>query len=194
MVIDSLDVQRIMRFVATDRSAVVEYLAESLDRLANAGVDFAAITANTPHIVFDEVAKRSRVPLISIVEVCAREAQRRGLERLALIGTRFTMEADFYPKVFARHGIAVVAPDEQDQGWAHDRYTLELLKGTFLDSTRVGFVSLITRLREEKEIDGVILGGTELPLLLQSPVIADLPVLDTTALHVAAIVQRLRES
>ena len=192
MLIDSLDVQRIMRFVASDRAAVAEYLGESLDRLANAGVDFAAITANTPHIVFDEVARRSRVPLISIVEVCAEEAHRLGLTRLALLGTRFTMQADFYPKVFARHGIAVVVPDERDQIWAHDRYTIELLKGTFLDSTRHGFVELITRLRDEKKVDGVILGGTELPLLLQSPVIADLPILDTTALHVAAIVKRLR--
>jgi aspartate racemase len=194
MVIDSLDVQRIMRFVASDRAAVVEYLEESLDRLARAGVDFAAITANTPHIVFDEVAKRSRVPLISIVEVCAQEAKRRGLKRLALLGTRFTMEADFYPKVFARHGIAIVVPEEHDRAWAHDRYTLELLKGDFKDSTRREFVALITRLRDQQSVDGVILGGTELPLLLESPIIAELPVLDTTALHVAAIVQRLRES
>jgi aspartate racemase len=194
LIIDSLDVQRIMRYVATDRAAVAAYLAESLDRLANAGVDFAAITANTPHIVFDEVAKQSPVPLISIVEVCAEEAKRRGLKRFALLGTRFTMEADFYPKVFTRHEIAIVVPDERDRGWAHDRYTLELLKGDFRDSTRDGFVSLITRLRDEQRVDGVILGGTELPLLLQSPVIANLPVLDTTALHVAAIVQRLRQS
>jgi aspartate racemase len=194
MIIDSLDVQRIMRYVATDRAAVAAYLGESLDRLANAGVDFAAITANTPHIVFDEVAKRSRVPLISIVEVCAKDAEQRGLKRPALLGTRFTMDADFYPKVFARRGIAIVVPDERDRAWAHDRYTLELLKGDFRDSTRREFVALITRLRDEKKVDGVILGGTELPLLLDAPVIADLPVLDTTALHVEAIVQRLRKA
>ena len=98
IVIDSLDVQRALHLVATDRPALVEYLLASLRRLAGAGVDFIAMTANTPHIVFDELAARSAIPLVSIVEVCAEEARRRGLARLALLGTRFTMDAPFYPE------------------------------------------------------------------------------------------------
>jgi aspartate racemase len=86
----------------------------------------------------------------------------------------------------------VVSPDDSDRAWIHARYVGELLKGDFRDSTRQEFVSLVGRLRSELGIDGVILGGTELPLLLTSPVIADLPALDTTALHVAAIVRRLQ--
>jgi aspartate racemase len=193
IMIDSVDVQHTMHLVATDRAALVEYLMQPLDRLANAGVTFAAITANTPHIVFDELAARARVPLISIVEVCAREAQRRGLKRVLLLGTRFTMENDFYPKVCARHGVVVVVPDGPDREWVHVRYVGELLKGVFLDSTRAGFISLVERLRDEKKVDGIVLGGTELPLLLSASVIADLAVLDTTALHVAAIVEKLRQ-
>ena len=88
--------------------------------------------------------------------------------------------------------MVVVQPSETDQLWVHDRYVGQLLKGEFRDDTRREFTSLIARLREEERIDGVILGGTELPLLLRSPVIADVPVLDTTELHVAAIVDRLR--
>jgi aspartate racemase len=160
--------------------------------LAGAGVDFAALTANTPHIVFDELAARSPVPLLSIVEVCAEEAQRRRLTRLALLGTRFTMEGSFYPTVFARYGIAVVPPKEADRAWVHERYIGELLKGDFRDATRTQVVDLVARLRAEERIDGVILGGTELPLLLPTPVIAEVPALDTTALHVDAIVGRLR--
>ena len=102
--------QRALRLVATDRDALIEYLLASVRRLTGAGADFIAMTANTPHIVFDELAARSSVPLLSIVEVCAEEAHRRGLRRLALLGTRFTMEAPFYPAVCARHGIAVVTP------------------------------------------------------------------------------------
>ena len=83
IVIDSLDVRRALRLVGTDLPALTEYLVESLRRLAGAGVDFAAITANTPHIVFDDLAARSPVRLVSIVEVCAREARQRGLSRLA---------------------------------------------------------------------------------------------------------------
>jgi aspartate racemase len=194
IVIDSLDVQRALRLVATDRPALVAYLLDSLRRLAGAGADFVAMTANTPHIVFDELAARSAVPLLSIVEVCAAEAERRGLRRLALLGTRFTMEAPFYAEVCARRGIAVVTLGDADRAWVHERYVGELLRGDFRDDTRREFVALVARLRDEQGIDGVILGGTELPLLLPTPTIAELPALDTTALHVAAIVERLRRT
>lgn len=191
MVIDSLDVWRALRLVDTDRAALTEYLLGSLRRLADAGCDFVAMTANTPHIVFDELAARSPVPLLSIVEVCAEEAQRRGLRRLALLGTRFTMDAPFFAEVFARYGIAIVLPGEGERAWIHERYVGELLKGEFRDDTRERFVALVSRLRSGEGVDGVILGGTELPLLLNTPSVAGLPALDTTALHVSAIVDRL---
>lgn len=114
IVIDSLDVRRALYLVERDRSALTEYLLASLRRLAGAGVDFAAMSANTPHIVFDDLAARAPVPLISMVEVCAHEARQRGLRRLGLLGTRFTMEGPFYPAVCARYGIAVVTPNDVD--------------------------------------------------------------------------------
>ena len=194
IVIDSLDVRRALQLVESDRPALIDYFLASLRRLAAAGVDFAVISANTPHIVFDDLVARSPVPLVSIVEACAEEARRRGLGRPALLGTRFTMDAPFYADVFARYGIAVTLPNDVDRAWVHERYVGELLKGEFRDDTRRQFVSLVERLRKEQTIDGVILGGTELPLLLSAPVIADVPVLDTTALHVAAIVERLRQA
>jgi aspartate racemase len=101
------------------------------------------------------------------------------------------MEAPFYPEVCARKGITVVIPKAADRTWIHDRYVGELLKGEFRDETRQQFMSLASRLRHEQNIDGIILGGTELPLLLSAPEIAGVPLLDTTALHVAAIVERL---
>lgn len=192
IVLDSLDVQRALRLVATDRASLVDYLYNSIRRLAGAGVDFIAMTANTPHIVFDELKSKSPVPLISIVEVCATEATRRRFRKLGLVGTRFTMEAPFYPDVCARHGIAVVTPNDSERPWIHERYIGQLLKGDFRDETRDGIVRIIERLRNEHHIDATILGGTELPLLLRNEVIAGLPTLDTTALHVTAIVKRLR--
>ena len=191
IVIDSLDAQRALRLVASDRAGLIEYLLASLNRLAGAGVDFIAMTANTPHIVFDALAARSRVPLLSIVEVCAKEAQRHGLRRLGLLGTRFTMEAAFYPEVCARLGVVVVPPSAEDRAWVHERYVGQLLRGDFRDETRREFVALVGRLKKDEGIDGVILGGTELPLMLAGDEIAGVPVLDTTALHVAAIVERL---
>lgn len=194
LLIDSLDVGIALRLVNGDRPALVRYLLDSLERLARGGVDFIAMTANTPHIVFDELAARSSVPLLSIVEVCADEAERRGLRRLGLLGTRFTMEASFYPDVFARRGIEVVVPNAAERVRVHDRYVNQLLKGDFRDETRAEVIAVVERLRDHDRIDGLILGGTELPLLLRAETIAGLAALDTTALHVAAIVARLREA
>ncbi len=192
IVIDSLDVDRAVHLVTNDRAGLVDYLLGSLQRLAGAGVAFGAITANTPHIVFDEVKPRSPIPLLSIVEACAEEAERRGLKRPLLLGTGFTMDAPFYPAVCARYDITIVTPRGNDRDWVHEKYLGELLKGEFRDDTRQQFIALVQRLRESAKVDGVILGGTELPLLLATPDIAGLPALDTTALHVEAIVRRLR--
>jgi aspartate racemase len=192
VVIDSLCVQRALKLVASDRQALADYFLDSLQRLAGAGVDFAVLSANTAHIVFDDLSARSPVPLVSIVETCAAEARRRGLRRLALLGTRFTMEADFYPEVCARAGVDVVTPAADERARVHERYIGELLKGEFRAETRQEFITLVARLRRDEQIQGVVLGGTELPLLLQDDEIAGVPVLDTTGLHVAAIVQRLR--
>jgi aspartate racemase len=192
IVMDSLDVGHALRLVATDHVALVEYLLASVRRLAAAESTFIAMSANTPHIVFDEVASRSPVPMVSIVQVCADEARRRGMRRLLLLGTKFTMEAPFYPAVLARHGIAVVPPGATERSWIHERYVGELLAGDFRDETRRQLLAIVERLRDAQSIDGVILGGTELPLLLRDAVVGGLPALDTTALHVAAIVRRLR--
>ena len=194
IVIDSLDVARAAHLVEADRPGLVDYLLASLDRLAGAKVTFGAMTANTPHIVFDDLVARSPIPLLSIVETCADEAQRRGLTRLALLGTRFTMEAPFYPSACTRRGIVIVPPGDADLAWVHERYMGELLKGEFRDETRRQFITLVARLRDQDGVDGVILGGTEVPLLLRTPVIAGIPALDTTSLHVAAIVERLRRN
>ena len=190
IVIDSLDVRRGLHLVEHDRPALTDYLLASLRRLAGAGVEFAAMTANTPHIVFDELAARSPVPLVTMIEVCADEARRRGLHRLALLGTRFTMEARFYPTVFGRHRIAVLAPGETDRAWIHARYVGELLKGEFRDDTRAEFTALVGRLRDAQGVDGVILGGTELPLILRDLTASGIPLLDTAVIHARAIVAR----
>lgn len=192
IVIDSLDPNRALYLAQTDVDAMFDYILASVRRLVAAGVDFIAITANTPHLVYDELAAVSSRPMISIVEVCAEEARRRNIRRPLLLGTKFTMQAPFYLAVCGRFGIQVVVPDETDRNWAHERYVEELLKGDFRDETRRSFVALIDRLRESEGIDGVILGGTELPLLLRAPTVAGLPLLDTTELHVNAIVERLR--
>jgi aspartate racemase len=190
VLVDSIDLQRMLRLVATDHAGLVDYLAAELERLARAGATFAALASNTPHVVFDELQRRSPVPLVSIVEVAAAEARAAGLRRVGILGTRFTMEGRFYPDVLARAGVAVVAPAADDRAVVHARYMEELVKGVFREETRAELAAVIGRLRERGEVEAVILAGTELPLLLRGSG-APIPLLDTTALHVRAIVDRL---
>ena len=192
IVIDSLDVQEGLRLVASDRPALTRYLLASLQRLAAAGASFVAITANTAHVVFDELVAVSPVPLLGIVEPVAVAARDAGVRRAALLGTRFTMEAEFYAATCARLDVDVVSPDGGERSWLHERYVGELLAGKFTDATRAGVAAMIERMREVEGIDGVILAGTELPLLLRADRVAGLPAFDSTGLHVDAIVRRLR--
>ena len=193
IVIDSLDVDYGLNLVEHDRPKLVDYLLESVQRLVAAGCDFGAMAANTPHVVFDDLVARSPIPLISIVEAAAEEAKRRGMKRVGLLGTRFTMEGSFYPNVLSRYGIECVTPDEREIAWIHERYIAQMLRGDFREETRDGVIGIILRLGNEERIDGVILGGTELTLLLSASSIGGVPALDTTALHVSAIVKRLRD-
>jgi aspartate racemase len=192
LVIDSIDVQKIFRLVASDRAELADYLDVSVQRLARAGADFGAITANMPHLVFDDVRARSPIPLISIIATCAEEADRRGMRRVALLGTRFTMEATMYPDGLRQFGIDTVVPAEPERAFIHEHYVGEMIKGVFRDDVRERVTAIVSRLRTEEKIDGVILGGTELTLLLPTETVADVPALNTTALHVDAIVKRLR--
>lgn len=192
LVIDSIDVQTIFRLVEFDRPGLADYLSASVDRLARAGSDFAAITANMPHLAFSEVAARSPIPLVSIIATCADAAEAQGVRRLALLGTRFTMEATMYPDELGRRGIRIVTPSGPERTFIHDHYVGELLKGKFRPEVRQRVEEIVARLRDEERIDGVILGGTELALLLPSATVAELPAFNTTALHVDAIVKRLR--
>jgi len=191
ILIDSLDVDYGIHLVETDRDALTRYLLDSVTRLAGGGASFAAFAANTPHLVFDDVAKSSPIPLISIVECTADAAKAGGHQRVLLVGTGFTMTADFYPRVFRGVGVEVVVPNEQERAWLHQTYLGELLPGVFRDEAREGVSGIVERSVRAERVDAVVLAGTELPLLLRDTP-AKLPVLDTTLLHVAAIVRALR--
>jgi len=192
ILINSLDVDKLLDWMNTNRlREVTDYLLEGLQKLARAGADFGIIAANTPHIVFDDVQRRSLVPLISIVEATCSEARKRGIHRAGLLGTRFTMQASFYPDVFSREGIAVVVPHEDEQAYIHEKYVGELLKDMFLPKTREHLLEIIQRMKEQEQIQAVILGGTELPLLLRDDSACGIPLLDTTQIHVKAVVAEL---
>ena len=192
VVIDSIDAGRMLAlFGGNELEAATEFLAGEVERLARAGADFGAVAANTPHLVFDALAERSPIPLLSIVEATCQGAKALGLRRLGLMGTRYTMGARFYLDGLARAGIQTVLPSPEDREYVHEKYMGELLAGLVRPETKNGLVAVVERMKSRDGIDGVILGGTELSLILREDRAAGLPVLDTTRLHVEAIVTRL---
>jgi len=192
LLIHSIDVDRVLGLAgAGKREELATYLEEAILPLARAGADFGLISANTPHLVFDAVARRSPIPLLSIVEAACDFAKQNALKHLGLFGTRSTMQAGFYQEVFAREGIQVQLPSAEEQDYIHEKYVGEMVKGRFLPETRAGFVAIIQRMKRDCRIDGVILGGTEMTLLFNDDAGLGIPLLDTTRVHVNAALDRM---
>jgi len=195
IIINSVDNKNLVKwFTAGELARVVDFLAAEIERLARAGADFALIAAVTPHLGFDKLQQQASIPLLSIVEATADAAKKAGLRRLALFGTRFTMQAALFPEAFARRGMTIVVPDEKEQEFVHAKYMGELFVGAILDETRASLVDLVEIMKRRDHVDGLILGGTELSLILREPTAAGLSVLDTTQIHVeTALEWMLRE-
>jgi aspartate racemase len=192
ILINSIDVQRVLTTVAADAlQSLTDWLLTELQKLERGGADFAIMASNTPHIVFDDLERQSPLPLISIVAETAGVAKARGLKRLGLFGTRFTMQGTVYRNVFEGHAMVVVPPEPADIDYIHEKYMSELVDGVFLPETRAGLLAIVDRMAEQSGIDGVILGGTELPLILREPAHNGLPLLNTTRIHCEAAVNRM---
>ena len=193
ILINSIDMKRMLDLIgANDLIGMTDYLVDEVEKLARAGVAFGLLASNTPHIIFDDIQARASIPLISIVEAACAAAQDLGLKRVGLFGTAFTMKGRFYADVFSGVGISVVVPDPEDQEFIHHKYMSELIGGIFLPETRARLLDIADRLRERDGIDGLVLGGTELPLILNDPGGRDFPFLDTTKIHAdCAVVQML---
>ena len=192
LIINSIDLKMMIEWMtAGELSKVADALVDAIEKLHRAGADVAALTANTPHIVFDELQQRSSLPLISIVEAAGDEVRARGLKTVGLFGTRFTMQAPFYPQVFSRAGLNLVLPNGQEQDYIHEIYLGELLKDVFLPETRTRLLQIADEMKRRDNIEALILGGTELPLLLRDEQHNGLALLDTTRIHVDRLITEM---
>lgn len=169
---------------------IVGWMKERISALKNAGSNFAAITANTPHVIFDQLNAVTPLPLISIVETCCENAKKHGLKKLGLFGTRFTMDSHFYQDVFNKHGLEIVVPDEKDKSLLHEKLFTEIELGIFKEDTKMKLMHVVERMMDKHRIDSIILGCTEFPLILTEPFYMGIPFLNTTQIHVDAIVDR----
>ena len=197
IIINSINLQQYLDWInAKEMDKFADGLVVEIERLARAGADFAALCSNTPHIVFDELQRRSSLPLISIVEDTCEHIKQLGLKKVALFGTRFTMTGQFYPDVFTRGGIELVTPNGQEQTYIHEKYMGELLNDKFLPETRAQVLAIADELVTRDGIEGVILGGTELPLLIRPENFPEggyngIQFFDTTRIHVERLVREL---
>jgi aspartate racemase len=192
VLINSLDVDKGIAMLDAGRlDELADYLSAGVEVLARAGADFGFMAANTPHLVFDEVQRRSAIPLLSIVRATADHAKTLGLKKVGLFGTGFTMRASFYPEEFQRAGIELVKPQDAERDFIHKKYIGELLKNQFLPESRTEILRIARRMKAVDGVEAVILAGTELPLLLRDSGATDIEFLDTTVIHVEAVVDEL---
>ena len=189
ILINSVDLKTVLDLVSMDqRDRLVEFLRDAVDALARGGAEIGFLASNTPHLVFDEIARRSPIPLVSIVESARERASALGLKRVGLFGTRFTMQARFYADAFAQVGIDVVVPQPQEQYYIHEKYLGELVPGILLPETRKGLLAIARRMKAHDGMEALILGGTELPLILRGDNDIGIPFLDTAQIHVQAVI------
>lgn len=161
-------------------------LCKAVQELKNAGADFAVIASNTPHIVFDRLSEISLLPLISIVNVAVDAAVRCGYKNVLLTGTASTMRNDFYKSSFESHGIKCTVPDDSDIEIINGIIFPDLENRVIKPEHKQKFIALCEKYIADG-VEAVVLGCTELPLLIQSGDIS-VPIIDTMKLHIDAAV------
>jgi aspartate racemase len=189
VIIYSVNMREIMSLRDSGReNALPLEILKTIDSLYKAGADFAIIACNAMHQYYDEIAARSPIPLMSIVEETCKEAVRLGLTKVGLFGAAPTMKTAFYQKVFSENGIVIVVPDDEEQAYISGKVVSELARGLFLDETRDEYLKIASRMKDEQSIGGLILGCTEIPLLLDKSQEENLgiPLLDTSLIHMRA--------
>ncbi len=181
IVIFSLNFQKFTDLEIENREEYINYITEGITALENAGAEFIIMAANSPHAVFSEVEKRSTVPLLSIVAVTAEEAYQHTMNTLLLLGIKFTMQSSFYQDVCKTYGINVIVPTLSEQDEINKIIFDELVIGVIKKESKERLLQIINA----HEVDGVILGCTEFPLILNQAD-TEKPLLDTVELHAKA--------
>jgi aspartate racemase len=185
IIIYSVNFQPYVDWPKEDRwDLVAEGLSQAAQSLEAAGADFIIIATNTMHLVFDEVQANVNVPMLSLLDAVGEALLARGLKTVGLLGTRFTMEKTFYHQALARKGISVLVPEADQRTYVDNVIYNELTAGQIKDNSRSGLVTIINSLAE-RGAEGVVLGCTEIPLLVSEDDVEVL-LLDTTAIHAEA--------
>ena len=180
IVIFSLNFQKIIDYeLSKDKAKYIEYLMTGINSLENAGVSFIIMAANSPHEVYEDLMNRSKVPILSIVKATIGKAKQEKLYKLLLLGIKFTMQSTFYQKYAKKFDIDVITPSDEEQDKINKIIFNELVIGFFKQESK----NILLHIINEYKTDGVILGCTELPLIINQNDIK-IRLLDTVELHV----------
>lgn len=189
--INSINMYQVFEFISKeDLDGLAAYLVDAIKKLEGVGVDFAIISANTPHLVFDKVKQKVDIPLISIVEETYKHTKALGLQKIGLIGTKFTMENDFFKQPFIADDKEIIVPTESEQLYIHEKIVAELENGIVNHETKNDYLTIVKRMIAEDGIEGIILGCTELPMIIKVEDL-DIPQFNTTEIHVNKILDTI---
>ena len=185
LIINSFDFGQISQLVEEGRWDLLnKKMAEAGTNLENAGASCILICANTMHLCIDSVRKVVRIPVIHIADSTAKEIQKKGIQKVALLGTKYTMEKDFFRDILNKHEIETIIPDVEERDEIHRIIYDELAQGEFKKSSKEKYLKIIDSLIL-KGAKGIVLGCTEIPLLINQNDVS-LPIFDTTKIHAAA--------
>jgi aspartate racemase len=188
IVINSVNITEMLSYVADeDWDALVNMLLNAIAELAKAGADFAAIASNTPHIVFDRVHAEAAIPLVSIVDETCADIRRRGCNKVIVLGTRFTMGSGLYAGVLKKYGISAIVPSREDQEAIHGIIFPKLEDGIVVPEDKQKMLAIANGLLAEHGAEGLVLGCTELPLMIKDDDL-DTAIFNTTQIHIQSIV------
>lgn len=183
----SMNMEDLFKFASVnDWNGLADFLSGIANNLESAGAEALLLCANTPHIAADAVQKNIRIPLIHIVDETAKEIVREKINKVILLGTKITMEQDFFKKRLLNYGIESIVPDETGREFIHASIFTELGKGIFKDETKKKYLEIISALQSQGA-QGVILGCTEIPMLIKQND-CSIKTFDTTLIHAKAAV------
>ena len=191
IIINSINMTEMLAHLQNnDLDALATMLVNAIHNVANAGAEFAVIASNTPHIVFERVQKQSPLPLISIVDETCTYAQSKGCKKVLVIGTRFTMSSGLYSEVFRKYDITAIVPSENEQTAIHDIIFPKLEDGIVVLEDKQKMLAIVNQLITEHDADALVLGCTELPLMINDEDL-DILVLNTTQIHIESIINSI---
>ncbi len=194
IILHSINMTEMLSYVfSEDLDGLVSFLQKRVQLLEKSGVDYVAMASNTPHLVFDQLANSVQVPMISIVEETCKRISKASIKKLGLLGTKSTMSKGFYQKTGKRHGLEIIIPAEEAQDYVNEKYFGELVFNQIFPETKNRLIQIARELENKYGIQGLILGGTELPLILKHEDFKQIKVFDTTQIHVNAILDRMLE-